>query len=93
MRIKRFDKYPNDQLYSIYYISYNIIDGIWLEFYSNGNKSAEGRYVNDIEEGYWIEWHRNGNKWCEGKYKNGKKIGIWKFWDRDEILWSEGVIN
>lgn len=53
--------------------------GWFSYFYSNGNLSSEGRYVNGKREGLWFDYHYNGmmsdsSVYVAGKLK-GTKIG------------------
>ena len=43
-----------------------------IEFYRNGQKSAEGTYKDGIKDGKWTGWHENGQKIVEGTWKNGE---------------------
>jgi len=35
--------------------------GYWESYYSNGNLSYKGNYVDGKEHGYWEEYYYNGN--------------------------------
>ncbi|MBK8207626.1 MAG: hypothetical protein IPK87_12695 [Planctomycetes bacterium] len=71
-------------------------DGEWVEYYENGNKSAEGKYKGESKVGKWVEYHENGKKAADGEYiteretydAQGKvipakpiRIGKWNFYD------------
>lgn len=73
-------------------------EGQWVEYYENGNKSAEGKYKNNAKVGKWVEYHDNGKKAAEGEYiseretydNEGKvipakpiRIGKWTFYDTE----------
>lgn len=60
-----------------------IRDGLFQDFYKNGNVGSEGLYVNGLEEGYWKDYHENGNLAAEGNYSKGKETGIWRYYDED----------
>ena len=70
--------------------------GHWEYFHLNGQKHAEGSYVDahpggetdsrgiliDGREGLWMFWYANGQKQAERTYKDGKFIAD-KRWDRN----------
>ena len=51
-------------------------DGLYTEYYVNGNKKYEGYYKDGRRHrqdgAAWIWYHKNGYKWFEGYYKDGK---------------------
>ena len=65
-------------------------EGLWIRWYQNGQKWAEGNCRNGEEESLWIYWWSNGQKSSEGNYLNGKKDGIWIYWDENGQKLSEG---
>ncbi len=48
-------------------------DGLWLEWYENGQKELEYSYVNGKKDGNWTVWYENGNKKHHYFYVKGKK--------------------
>ncbi len=68
--------------------------GHWEFFYPNGQKHAEGSYVDgsqggktstagiliDGREGLWMHWHENGQKEEEATYRDGKQEGLGTRW-------------
>lgn len=38
-----------------------IQDGLFTEYYQNGNISSTGLYDNGLENGHWINYHENGH--------------------------------
>jgi antitoxin component YwqK of YwqJK toxin-antitoxin module len=71
-------------------------DGLWTDYYKNGQKSSEITYKNGREyiirtykdgerEGLWTWWYGNGQKFYEDIYKDGELIES-KKWDRDGNL-------
>jgi antitoxin component YwqK of YwqJK toxin-antitoxin module len=64
--------------------------GHWEFFHPNGQKQAEGSYVDgfqggqtdiagiliDGREGAWMLWYENGQKWTESTYLNGELEGL-----------------
>ena len=51
-------------------------EGLWTDWYNNGQKRYEGNYKGgkliDL-----IEWYKNGQKKVEGTWKNGKREGVY----------------
>ena len=62
-------------------------DGLYTEWYENGQKKTEGTYKDGELDGKRIWWYENGQKQCEGTYKDGELI--------EKIEWDEdgNVIN
>ncbi len=50
-------------------------EGLWTDWWDNGNKWSEGEFRNGKKEGHWKSWWDNGNKDYEGSYRNGKAEG------------------
>tara|TARA_R110000851_G_scaffold209517_2_gene361934 strand:- start:2400 stop:2636 length:237 start_codon:yes stop_codon:yes gene_type:complete len=61
-------------------------DGYFEEYYSNGQLSSKGNYLNGKRHGYW-EYYNHGQLWDKGMYKNGKKHNLW------ESYWSNGELT
>jgi len=55
-------------------------EGLWIWWYSDGQKKRETTYKNNKKEGLTIYWHRNGVKSKEITYKANKNIEQ-KLWD------------
>lgn len=55
-------------------------EGLFQEFYRDGQLASEGGFVDDLEEGRWREYHPNGQLAAEGCYSAGKEHGVWRFW-------------
>lgn len=58
-----------------------IRQGLFCEYYPNGNLASEGMYVDGLEEGMWKDYHENGQLAAEGYYVHGKEKGLWRFYD------------
>lgn len=54
-----------------------IKDGIWTEYYPNGQKSGEGNYTSNRRDGKWTLYDESGKKIGEGPYMMDKKDGEW----------------
>lgn len=69
---------------------YSGMNGLWTEWYENGQKSEEGPYKNDNRNGAWVFWHENGQKSSKGSYKDGIKDGLWAQWYENGQKSEEG---
>lgn len=58
-----------------------IREGLFEEYYQNGNLASEGLYNDGLEDGYWKDYYENGNIAAEGYYSKGKEIGKWRYYD------------
>ena len=72
-------------------------DGLWTEWYQNGQKSFEIIYKKGIYyelnsdkpySGEVIVYYdyENEDKYFEGNYKDGKEDGLWTYWYRNGQL-------
>ena len=72
--------------------------GVWKEFYPNGELKSEGNYVNSKQEGVWNFYFENQKIEVKGSYKNGKKEGRW-YWNYpngallQEENWRNGKLD
>ena len=46
-------------------------DGLWIQWYENGNKKGEGKYKKQIPIGRHMLWHENGKNKSEINFING----------------------
>jgi len=46
-------------------------DGLWTDWYENGQKEKEGTYKDGKPDGLWTMWYENGQKKSEGTYEDG----------------------
>ena len=72
--------------------------GIWEFYYSNGNISSKGLYVNGKEEGIWEIYYSNGNIDAKGLYVDGNREGIWEsYWSNGNLFrigsYKEGLLD
>lgn len=70
-----------------------IRDGLFTEYYPNGNIASTGTYDNGLENGHWIDYHENGQIAAEGDYVNGKESGKWYYYDINGILEEEEIFE
>jgi len=59
----------------------NMRDGLWTQWYPNGQKKIEGIFHNDMENGPSTQWRPDGTKMWEGSYRGGRYDGKWKIWN------------
>lgn len=61
--------------------------GQMVEYYKNGNKKFDVKYINGEPDGHYLTWFKDGSKKTEGDYEKGKRSGIWKWYN------NKGKIN
>ena len=52
--------------------------GYWEDYYTDGQLSSKGNYVNGKEHGYWEYYWNNGQLMFKVNYVNGKRHGYWE---------------
>ena len=52
-------------------------------WFSNGQQSVVGHYIDGKQHGKWAWWHENGQKKIEGKFQQGAQLGNWIQWNED----------
>ena len=60
--------------------------GSYVEFYENGKRFIEGKYVDGRRTGTWTYWHVNGKVAKSGDYLQGKTHGHWLVYGADGLL-------
>ena len=55
-------------------------------YYSNGNLTHKGSYLNGERHGPWEGYWKNGNLMHKGSYINGAKIGFWIWGCSDGLI-------
>ena len=68
-----------------------IREGLFTDYYRNGNIASTGLYVDGLENGHWKDYHENGQLAAEGDYADGKEIGKWSFYDENGNLEEEEI--
>jgi len=66
-----------------------INDGQYTEYYPNGEKFSEGKYVKGAHDGAWSFWHDNGQLAKTVTFKNGQADGSWEVRRADGTLESK----
>jgi len=64
-------------------------DGLYVTYYSNGNKQKEGYTKNGKEDGIYYDYYQTGKVQREHHFDMGKKVGIWKSFYEDGKKWTE----
>jgi antitoxin component YwqK of YwqJK toxin-antitoxin module len=59
------------------------MDGEWIGYHPNGQKSYRGNMQMGQANGPWIHWYPNGQKKAEGFLQNGQRSGTWRLWHED----------
>jgi antitoxin component YwqK of YwqJK toxin-antitoxin module len=78
-----------DMLYSLFAVllmvgcGEDVKDGLYTEYYDNGQKSVEETYWEGKLDGNVTWWHPNGNKKWERHYKEGKLDGPSTRWHKN----------
>ncbi|MFZ1693790.1 MAG: hypothetical protein WAT74_11375 [Flavobacteriales bacterium] len=57
-----------------------MLQGPWVEYFSSGEKRAEGSYSDGKKEGEWSFYHRSGKVEQRGKYAAGLPQGQWTWY-------------
>ena len=85
-----YDNSANSKL-AEFYIKDDLVDGILIQYYENGQIKAKIEYHNGLRDGKATFYYSSGQIKAEGKYSNGKKHGKWKFYDKQGNLISTEV--
>jgi antitoxin component YwqK of YwqJK toxin-antitoxin module len=62
-------------------------DGIYREYFPNGQLFVEGEYVKGEQQGKWVYWHDNGEQCRTVNYQDGVADGSW------EVTRSDGTLK
>lgn len=66
-------------------------NGLFTEYYPNGQKFAEGRYADGVHVGQWSFWHDNGQLCKTVTFKNGRPDGAWDVFRPDGTLLAKRI--
>jgi antitoxin component YwqK of YwqJK toxin-antitoxin module len=70
---------------------YTIHNGLYQQWYGNGQKASECTYVSGQRNGLHQEWYENGQKREEGTYVNGQLDGLYQRWYENGQMREEGT--
>ena len=70
-------------------------DGLWTQWYANGQVFLQGKYNEDMLIGEWTQWYKNGNKYFSGNYNDSNQEGAWIYYSPDasdstKVFYSNG---
>ena len=91
----KFDYYKSGQIFSKIIYSgedkniYPDINGKWIQWHSNGQKSWETDYKDGEMDGKNMSWYENGQIEGESTYKDGKQDGKRTWWYENGQIKSE----
>jgi antitoxin component YwqK of YwqJK toxin-antitoxin module len=68
---------------SQFYNENGALEGIAMQWHTNGNLMLISSYKNGVLDGNYIEWYPNGVKYIEAKYKDGNLDGTVTTWNID----------
>ena len=58
-------------------------DGIWNQWFENGQLKLEAHYKNGKEDGLFTLFYDSGTKRSESNFVNGEKVGYETYWERN----------
>jgi len=65
-----------------------IKQGIFTEFYENGQKKSEGEYLNSKKVGEWIYYYPDGKLEQQGRFdRSGRADGEWNWYYNNGNIW------
>ena len=80
---KKYDYHYDNYLKKIEQRINGLKEGLWTEWFVDGQKKSELRYKGDKKEGRYKEWYDDGEKKIEIKYRKDNPYGEILFWDKD----------
>ena len=69
------------------------IDGLWIDYYENGQKQNELTYEMDFMYGPCTRWYENGQIKEQGNHQHCKEQGHWVYYYLNGQKQSEGDYN
>lgn len=64
--------------------------GLFKEFYENGQKKSEGEYLNSKKVGEWVYYYPDGKIEQRGRFdRNGKPDGEWIWYYNNGNIWRQ----
>jgi antitoxin component YwqK of YwqJK toxin-antitoxin module len=68
---------------------YNSRNGVFVYYFSNGNKSSEGTYIKGKKVGIWKSWYKNGQLKSMGNYDRDLRQGDFVFYHKNGSVKSK----
>jgi len=82
-----FDKRIKENIWCNY--KTNTKEGIFKEWYRNGQIESKTNYLNGLRHGLFEYWYSNGERESVQHYSNGQKNGKCTWWNKDGSLQNE----
>ncbi|HNW90234.1 MAG TPA: hypothetical protein PKN48_11265 [Bacteroidales bacterium] len=73
--------YSDGKTHIEYFTKNGLLDGPFTSYYENGQKKAEGKYLDNQRKGNWKVWDAKGNKRTERVYENTFDYKTTSAWD------------
>ncbi|MBT4804557.1 toxin-antitoxin system YwqK family antitoxin [Candidatus Woesearchaeota archaeon] len=83
-------QYPNGQLYFLWHMKNNVLEGKQYTWFDNGKLMCEENYLNGGREGKESHWFEAGEKKAELIFANGQLNGKQQQWHNNGQLETEG---
>lgn len=74
---------------AFYHELYRVKNGVFIEWFDNGQKHIEHSYTYGNLDGLYSQWHPNGQKYLEYEYANGVANGLQSRWHPNGVKRSE----
>jgi len=87
---KFIQRYFNNNLESVAYYKNDLLDGVEIYYYKNGQISMETHYTMGVKNGSVTTWHSNGVIAESGAFVNDLFDGDWENYDERGLLIGEG---
>jgi antitoxin component YwqK of YwqJK toxin-antitoxin module len=55
-------------------------DGMWYDYWDNGELYTKGNFTDGLEDGIWETYTKSGILLSKGGYKDGNRDGIWEYY-------------
>ena len=68
----------NGTVYELGYLSKGQKQGVWLKWYSKGDRKSQIHWKDDFMSGPFLVWHRSGRIKVVGQTRDGEVDGEWK---------------
>lgn len=75
-----------DGVKSITHYKNDMLHGLVVKYWPNGNLKSEAEYRNDILHGFYRDFYRSSGKNRQGNYQRGLRNGVFtKYWENGNI--------
>jgi len=73
--------YPDGKVHVAYHTKSGLLNGMYSSYHENGQKKAEGSYVDNQRKGTWKVWDEKGTERAERFFENSYNSKIVAAWD------------